>query len=276
MIEIEVKTWDEFKKEISEFRNKYGQYKMPFSGGRSRALRGATLFRGQRCASWKLQTTLERAASEKFSIKRYLYAAVPGATEIESFTGHRWNLKSLPDLANELEQKDFGRIYLPAYDYLVYLRHCGFPSPLLDWSESPYVAAFFACESVDESEEAAVYCYSETPEGSKHSEMGRPEISRRGPNVTTDKRHFSQQAWYTVAVQWDDARKEHSFVPHEEVFSAAEEGQDVLLKIRLPGRLRKTALKDLADYNINYFTLFHTEDALVKTIAMRTFNLRDV
>jgi hypothetical protein len=31
-----------------------------------------------------------------------------------------------------------------SYDFMTRLRHHGFPSPLLDWPQSPYTAAFFA------------------------------------------------------------------------------------------------------------------------------------
>lgn len=31
-----------------------------------------------------------------------------------------------------------------SYGFMTRLRHHGFPSPLLDWPQSPYIAAFFA------------------------------------------------------------------------------------------------------------------------------------
>jgi hypothetical protein len=39
---------------------------------------------------------------------------------------------------------DRGLSNLLGYKYFVCLRHYGFPSPLLDWSRSPYFAALFA------------------------------------------------------------------------------------------------------------------------------------
>ncbi len=43
----------------------------------------------------------------------------------------------------------------------------------------------------------------------------------------------------------------------------------------MPFSERRTALKELEDYNINAFTLFQTEDALVETMAVRQFELDD-
>jgi len=48
----------------------------------------------------------------------------------------------------------------PAYSYLAHLRHNGFPSPLLDWTQSPYVAAYFAFAR-PQGEQVALYVYCE-------------------------------------------------------------------------------------------------------------------
>ena len=48
--------------------------------------------------------------------------------------------------------------------------------------------------------------------------------------------------------------------------------QDVLIKIAIPVGGRSLALRELSDYNINHFTLFQTEDALVKAMSMKQFD----
>jgi hypothetical protein len=51
---------------------------------------------------------------------------------------------------------------------------------------------------------------------------------------------------------------------------------NVLIKLELPAAARGGALRSLNDYNINYFTLFQTEDALVKMLEVKAFDLAGV
>jgi hypothetical protein len=48
----------------------------------------------------------------------------------------------------------------------------------------------------------------------------------------------------------------------------------VLHKITIPAGDRLEALTELSDYNIDEFTLFGTEDALVRSLAREYFEVR--
>ena len=50
----------------------------------------------------------------------------------------------------------------PGIDFMIHLRHHGFPSPLLDWTKSPYIAAFFAFNEATEQDDVAIFSYRET------------------------------------------------------------------------------------------------------------------
>jgi hypothetical protein len=65
--------------------------------------------------------------------------------EIEVFTGENWDTPSYPEILEWTKSYDeFSINKLKCYEYLAHLRHRGFPSPLLDWTRSLYVAAYFA------------------------------------------------------------------------------------------------------------------------------------
>jgi hypothetical protein len=102
--------------------------------------------------------------------------------------------------------------------YLAHLRHCGFPSPLLDWSKSPYVAAYFAFARAKHDGDVAIFAYRERANsaGFKISGSDTPQIVSFGPIVKTHKRHFRQQSRYTACIRWESDR--WFFEPHDNVF----------------------------------------------------------
>lgn len=265
----DLESWSEFRPTLADIRETYG---VCDRGEYSE--RNTLLFRGVASSDWPLSTTLERASEERWSVELYMLAASKASFQIQSFTGRDWGLPDFDDIAAEIreQQKSFYP-HLPHYDYLIYLRHHGFPSPLLDWTTSPYVAAYFAYAEAPGAERVALYFYVEAPHGGKSWSGNPPLIHERGPYVTTHSRHFAQKALYTVCTQWDKDDERHYFKPHSLVFDEGNERQDVLIKMTLPSSDRAEALRELSDYNIDHFTLFQTEDALVKALAINAFVL---
>ncbi len=279
ILTIELNSWDEYENTITELRKKYGTRTGPDSPEEPNIKKSDLLFRGQSDSNWPIETTLERTTKAAYTIIDYLDLIDRCANEIESLTGNTWALKSYPEACREIDNnQDFMRVYFPHnhYAYLVYLRHHGFPSPLLDWTTSPYIAAYFAFRERIDCQKCAIYIFIERPTGFKFNCSGDVLISTLGPYVKTHSRHFSQKAWYTISTRWDHETKKHTFCPHQMVScpSGVFE-QDVLIKITIPRKDRIIALKQLDDYNINDYTLFQGEDALVRTMGMRMFDLEE-
>jgi hypothetical protein len=127
------------------------------------------LFRGLGNAHWQLQTTLERSPDADASETLLSYYRRISRTQpiIESLTNRRWD--ALPSWLEfekfvqspTLRWIDSALANNPAiYEYLIYLRHHGFPSPILDWTVSPYVAAAFAFDVMENgASEVAIWVY---------------------------------------------------------------------------------------------------------------------
>jgi FRG domain len=232
------------------------------------------LFRGQGDSSWSLQTTLERADCKGMSFDEYYRLTVTRVRPtVEALTE---TARDVPDYTVAMEQEFcsdrelFSLRKFPSlgfYRYMAYLRHHGFPSPLLDWTSSVHVAAFFAFRATGQASRS-IYVYCERPIGIKGDAVGEPAMRPIGKYVRTHARHFRQQSDYTICAAFDEKGPGWRFYPHDPVFWSRGT-QDYLWKFDLPASEKATVLKALDQYNLNAFSLFDSQETLLETMWLR-------
>lgn len=272
MKSVSLPTWEAFTAELQKLRA--GLPDSP--SGKPPEL----LFRGQSDSSWRLTTTLERAGCEGMSFSEYYRLAGHRVRPtVEALTGATWDVADY-DLAMEHKFCKDRELFFPGpdgfpstsfYRYMAYLRHHGFPSPLLDWTSSVNVAAFFAFRETGEAEKRSIYVYCESPHGTKGGAVGGPSMRVIGRYVRTHARHFRQQSNYTICAYFDEKGPGWRFHPHDPVFEVfGNRGrQDYVWKFDLPSTERTAILKSLDQYNLNAFSLFDSQETLLETMWLR-------
>jgi hypothetical protein len=271
---IELSSWSQFAGEIVKIRSR--REEVQALNGR---LFETPLFRGLGCSGWRLETTLERAyplelSSEIRDLPTYYNYIFRSKSSVETLTDADWEAlpdppdfeKTLTDFATLGAQTFFNKS-APLYRYLIYLRHHGFPSPLLDWTASPYVAAFFAFDSMTK-EAQSVSVYAMLRDSTRVSSSDVPTVDIMGPYIRTHRRHLIQQSQYSICMLWHLG---YCFQSHNgalETKGTLGLGGE-LIRMTIPAAERAAALSDLDQMNINAFSLFGSEDSLVRTVARR-------
>ncbi len=237
------------------------------------------IFRGQSNSDWDIQTTLERSHI----------------------------VKNFPDFEDEL-LKDFKKgvkFYLKdesmpetTLEYLSLLQHFGAPSRLLDFTKSPYIAAYFAFEQATEDvAKVAIWvvnkiflyqssvCFFENKidhlSGANNYAFNDRtfelayEESKKGdfncifptePNNQNQRYHLQQSIFLSQGNPYEPLLNQLDFIKSDSLTKT-------FMKVTLPTSEKKTALREMHKMNINRATLFPGLDGFAKSLLIKYSNL---
>ena len=237
------------------------------------------IFRGQSNAQWELQTSLERSK---------IVDTFP-EFEDELLNDFRKGLKfylndeSLPETTLE---------------HFSLLQHFGAPSRLLDFTKSPYIAAYFAFEHADEEiEEVAIWVVNKISlfQRAAYYFQRKIGVTLGRSNYTYDDATFasvfekSKEGDFNCIFPTEPNNQNQRFYLQQSIFLAQGNPYEPLLnqmdfikeenlaktfiKVTLPTSERKRALRDLQKMNINRASLFPGLDGFAKSLLLKYGNL---
>ncbi|PHV04204.1 hypothetical protein CSQ96_26805 [Janthinobacterium sp. BJB412] len=208
-----------------------------------RKTKNTTYFRGHGSNQFKLETSLQR--SGRYRLERYC------AETLNKFHRHaEAALKIRIDMSNG---DDYGML-------LGLAQHFGLPTPLLDWTASPYVAAFFAFSDALENRKARpddtkvrIYALSDAyvranRPNSVVLNFFMPYVSPLELSFRNNERLYAQQGCFIVTNHSDMEGMVHAY--------DTKRGTESLFAADLPVALAVEALQDLAFMGLTGATLF--------------------
>lgn len=196
-----------------------------------------TIYRGQSNASWDLVPKAGREPFKKITDK----------SAIEYFKNN-----SLPFLEITPENN---------WEWLAFAQHHGVPTRLLDWTENPMIALFFAV-AFDEDCDAAVFIFKyDGHADTKIDPFDFKTVSVYRPRSIT-KRIIAQQGLFTIHPNLTKS------------FSKAPE-KGTLEKIIIDKKYRTKLKFELHRYGFNHFSVFQDLQGLSEYIEWRWTNRED-
>ena len=228
-------TWDEFKNVVSSEISILGKY----------------IYRGQSDSEWRLKTTLERSGMMKHlgDLELYFNHIIPIIQyEIEIWENRKYNLENPEQMAQ----------------FLAYLQHNSFPTPLLDWTYSPYMAAFFAFDQIDyfrpQCDTVAIYCFDQSEWLKTYKQVTtfkdkNEHVSIIAPSVVGNNKLKIQQGLF----MFTNVSEIESHITYH-----GKDGKKFLNKYIISVSEKKTVANDLRLMNINSIQLFQSTESVCK------------
>jgi hypothetical protein len=235
-----VKSWEDFKKYVLTL----DPYRFAF--------------RGHTNNRWRLRTSFHRTG--RASLWLYMSQDVAALhRQLSGLTAHRFNLGD-------------------ALDYAAFLnlaQHHGYPTPILDWTQSPFVAAYFAFKDLrkadvtdDQMVRILIFDAKEWGKGFERASVLMPgflHLTVLETLAINNPRALPQQS-ISTATNIDDI---------EEYLGRVESnsGKSYLRAIDLPAKERRTVMQDLALMGITAGSLFPGLDGACLQLKERYFDL---
>jgi hypothetical protein len=128
---------------------------------------------------------------------------------------------------------------------------------------SYFVALFFACEDFNQERKADGKIFLYSPPQIRIGGNDIPDLRKIGRYVEAGKRHFAQQSKYLIPIVYDS---EWKFITFKEVIDS-KKNNHALREITINKDVKASLMKELNDMNINRYTMYLNEDALIKSFA---------
>lgn len=211
--------------------------------------KGNRMCRGQSNSTWPLVTSFHRRPNG-FTLPQYFQIVAKLADDVGTIENRLIDVRD-----NEVNGS-----------FLAYLQHHGFPTPLLDWTLSPYIAAYFAFADVNDLNPASdyisvyVFDYTEWIGDWKQTydySVTDPHVTVLSPKAMGNKRQIIQQAPFYTFTNVTNISDHINML-------GKQKNKIYLEKYDISVKERPNAMIELETMGITYFSLFANTEALCR------------